>query len=74
MSYVFPAWLTDLDFVRALRFLLGIPICAETTGAQCGALADSYSDHALSGAKTRRHYDLLALKGTPVLSEQILKP
>ena len=78
-------WLQNTDFVRgALRFRLGIPICAETTCAQCGALADSYGDHTLSCAKTghtRRHYDLvhviralLALKGTPVLSEQTLKP
>ena len=30
-------WLQNTDFVRALRFSLGIPICTENTCAQCGA-------------------------------------
>ena len=77
-------WLQNTDFVRALRFRLGLPICADITCARCGALADPYGDHALSCTKTgytRRHYDLvhvirtlLALNGVPVLSEQTLKP
>ena len=41
-------WLTSVDFIRALRLRLGLPVAEESVCAKCGRESDAYGDHTIS--------------------------